>query len=171
MKKLIYTLSISLALLTGNAFAQEKPQHEIYSMMVYNFIKYIQWPTNSNTGEFVIAVVGNDDMFATMNKWYNGSKLGNQTCVVKKFESADDLSKCQVVYIDKSKSNEFSEINAKVKSSNTLVVTDKPGLGAKGSGINFKVVDSKLKFELNQKALEASNLKVAGSLAAMAILI
>ena len=53
----------------------------------------------------------------------------------------------------------------------TLVITDKAGLGEKGSGINFKNVDNKLKFELNQRAVEASNLKVAGALSSMAILI
>jgi hypothetical protein len=52
-----------------------------------------------------------------------------------------------------------------------LVITDKSGLGEKGSGINFKTVDNKLKFELNQKAIEASNLKVSGALSSMAILI
>jgi len=33
------------------------------------------------------------------------------------------------------------------------------------------MVDNKLKFELNQKAIEASNLKVSGALCSMAILI
>jgi len=62
-------------------------------------------------------------------------------------------------------------VNNMVKGKGTLVITDKNGLGAKGSGINFKMIDNKLKFELNQKALEASNLKVSGSLSSMAILI
>ena len=76
-----------------------------------------------------------------------------------------------MLYIDKSKSGEFDAANVKVKGKGTLVITDKNGLGEKGSGINFKTVDNKLKFELNQKAVEASNLKVAGALSSMAILI
>jgi len=50
-------------------------------------------------------------------------------------------------------------------------ITDKNGLRAKGSSINFTTIDNKLKFELNQKAIESSNLKVSGSLMAMAIVI
>jgi len=76
-----------------------------------------------------------------------------------------------VVFIDKSKSGEFDAVNNKVKGKGTLVITDKAGLGEKGSGINFKDVDNKLKFELNQRAVEASNLKVAGALTSMAIFI
>ncbi len=170
MKKLIFSTLLSLIMLSGNVSAQDKPLHEVYSMMVFNFVKYVQWPSGGS-GEFVIGVVGNTEMYNTMSKWYNGSKVGNFTCVVKQFKSAAEMSECQVVFIDRSKSSEFDAINAKVHGKGTLLITDKNGLGERGSGINFKVVDSKLKFELNQKAIEASNLKVAGALSAMAILI
>ena len=171
MKKIVSATVLSLVLITGNVFGQDKPLHEVYSMMVYNFVKYVQWPANSGSGDFVIGVVGNTEMYNTMAKWYNGNKIGTHTCVVKQFKSAADVSDAQVIFIDRSKSGEFDDINSKTKGKNTLIVTDKNGLGERGSSINFKVVDSKLKFELNQKALEASNLKVASSLAAMAILI
>lgn len=171
MKKIVSAAVLSLVLMAGNVFGQDKPMHEVYSMMVYNFVKYIQWPTNSGSGEFVIGVVGNTEMYNTMFKWYNGSKVGSSTCVVKQFKSAAEVSDAQVIFIDRSKSGEFDNINSKIKGKNTLIVTDKNGLGERGSGINFKVVDSKLKFELNQKAIEASHLKVSGSLSAMAILI
>jgi len=52
-----------------------------------------------------------------------------------------------------------------------LTVTDGNGLGQKGSCINFKVVDGKLKFELNQAVIGTSNLKVSSQLSSMAILI
>ena len=74
-------------------------------------------------------------------------------------------------FIDRSKSGEFDAINTKMKGKGTLIITDKNGLGEKGSAINFKTVDNKLKFELNQKAIETSNLKVSGSLTSLAILI
>lgn len=154
------------------AFAQEqRPMHEVYSMMVFNFVKYVQWPTNDNSKEFVIGVVGNNDIYNTLNTWYAGKLKGNKTYVIKKFANASEITDCQVLFIDRSKSGEFDAVNAKVKGKGTLVVTDRNGLGAKGSCINFKTVDEKLRFELNQQAIEASNLKVSGSLTSMAILI
>lgn len=151
--------------------AQDRPVHEVYSMMMYNFTKYVQWPDHQSGGEFVIGVVGNMDVYNTLNGWYGGKSKGSKTFVIKRFNSASDLTDCHVVYIDKSKSGEFEAINNKVKGKGTLLITDKNGLGEKGSGINFKTVDNKLKFELNQKVVEASNLKVSGALASMAILI
>jgi hypothetical protein len=170
MKK-IKALLIAAVIVSGSAVAQERPIHEVYSMMVFNFTKYVQWPDHTATGEFVIGVIGNNDVYATLNTWYGGKPRGTKTYVIKKFSSAAEVTDCHVVFIDKSKSGEFEPVNTKVKGKGTLVITDKNGLGEKGSGINFKTIDNKLKFELNQKALEASNLKVSGALSSMAILI
>lgn len=172
MKK-ITTLAVALLLISGSAFAQaaERPIHEVYSMMVFNFTRYVQWPDQSASGEFVIGVVGSQSIFATLNEWYGGKPKGSKTYVIKKFNSAAEVSDCHVLFIDKSKSGEFEAINNKLKGKGTLLITDKNGLGEKGSSINFKTVDNKLKFELNQKAIETANLKVSGSLSSMAILI
>jgi hypothetical protein len=170
MKK-ICTLVIASVLVCGSTFAQDRPIHEVYSMMVFNFTKYVQWPDHTASGEFVIGVIGNTEVYNTLTTWYGGKPRGTKTYVIKKFNSSADVSDCHVVFIDKSKSGEFDAVNNKVKGKGTLVITDKNGLGEKGSGINFKTIDNKLKFELNQKAIETSNLKVSGALSSMAILI
>jgi hypothetical protein len=135
--------------------AQDRPMHEVYSMMVFNFVKYVQWPTNEGGNEFVIGVVGNNDIYKTLTTWYGGKAKGSKTYVIKKFNSAAEVTGCQVVFIDHSKSSEFDAINEKVKGKGTLVVTDRNGMGYRGSCINLKMVDDNLKFELNQHAIEA----------------
>jgi hypothetical protein len=169
--KTVKALLIAALLIGGNAFAQERPIHEVYSMLVFNFTRYVQWPVENSSGEFVIGVIGNNDVYNTLQGWYGGKPRAGQTFVVKKFNSAADVTDCHVLFLDKSKSGEFDAASAKVKGKGTLLITDKSGLGEKGSSINFRTVDNKLKFELNQKAIEASNLKVSGTLSAMAILI
>lgn len=171
MKKLRVVAVAVLMMTSGFSFAQERPMHEVYSMMVFNFIKYVQWPDHDKSGEFVIGVIGNSEMYNTLNTWYAGKAKGSKTYVIKKFNSAAEVENCHVVFIDKAKSGEFDAVNNKVKGKGTLVVTDRNGLGSKGSCINFKTVDAKLRFELNQQAIEASNLKVSGALTSMAILI
>jgi hypothetical protein len=171
MKTLKSILLISVLGLGFTAKAQDRPVHEVYSMMMYNFVKYVQWPDNNTSGEFVIGVIGNTEIYNTLTAWYGGKPRGNKTYVIKKFTSAAELAQCDVVFIDKSKSGEFENVKNKVAGKGTLLITDKAGLAEKGSAINFRTIDSKLKFELNQKAVESSNLKVSGALASMAILI
>ena len=171
MKTAKVVLAGLVMMVSSAAFSQERPIHEVYSMMVFNFVKYVQWPAGDNSKEFVIGVVGNNEMYNTLTTWYAGKPKGAKIYVIKKFNNAAEVTDCQVIFIDKTKSNEFDAVNNKVRGKGTLVVTDRNGLGSRGSCINFKTVDEKLRFELNQQAIEASNLKVAGALTSMAILI
>lgn len=171
MKTVQKVFLVVALLVSGNSFAQDRPMHEVYSMMMFNFVKYVQWPDHTGNGEFVIGVIGNGEVFNTLNAWYGGKPRGTKTYVIKSFKSAAEMGECDVVFIDKTKSGEFEAVKGKVAGKGTLVITDKAGLGEKGSAINFRTVDNKLKFELNQKALEASNLKVSSALSSMAIMI
>ncbi len=173
MKKIISSLALTLAMFVSfvGTAGNERSIYEIHSMMIYNFVKYIQWPDYDPSQDFVIGVIGEDEVYNTLKTWYDGKLRGDKKFAVKKFESVADISKCHIIYIGKDQGKSFDVINSKVKSFSALTITDYPGLGVKGSAINFKTVNNKLAFELNQKTIDQSNLKVSGQLAAMAILI
>lgn len=158
-------------LLTTPLFSQDRPTHEMHSMMLYNFIKYVQWPNEGDGGEFVVGVIGDEGVFNTLKQWYDGKPKGAKKYVIKKLANAEEAGTCQVVYIGKSKSRELDEIKTSISGKSVLTITDGNGLAQKGSCINFKVVDGKLRFELNQASVNASNLKVSSQLTSMAILI
>jgi len=169
MKKFIFLLF--LAFLFNQSIAQERPLHEIHAAMVYNFIKYIQWPNESETGEFIVGIIGDDNLFNTLKQSYDGKPKGSKKYAIRKLNSASEAGDCHVVYVSKSKNKEFDSIKSSVSGKSVLTITDSNGLGQKGSCINFKVIDGKLKFELNQAVVTGANLKVSGQLSSMAILI
>lgn len=154
-----------------NVSAQDRPTHEIHAAMLFNFIKYVQWPNEAEGGDFVVGVIGDDNVYNTLNQWYNGKTKGSKKYVIKKLGSPAESSQCQVVYVGKAKNKDFDDIKSVIGDKSILTVTDGNGLGQKGSCINFKVIDGKLKFELNQSTLTSSNLKVSSQLSSMAILI
>ena len=169
MKRVVYVLAFVVA--TLNVSAQERPTHEIHAAMLYNFIKYVQWPNEGDAGEFVVGIMGEENVFNTLKAWYDGKPKGTKKYVIRKLASAAEAADCQVVYIGKSKNKEFENVKSSVTGKSVLTITDGNGLGQKGSCINFKVIDGKLKFELNQNSLTTSNLKVSSQLTSMAIVI
>src|SRR5687767_16022308 len=102
MKKII--ISLAMLCLVGTVAAQERPTHEIHAAMLYNFIKYVQWPNESDAGEFVVGVIGDENVFNTLKTWYDGKPKGSKKYVIKKLASPAEAGDCQVVYIGKSKS-------------------------------------------------------------------
>lgn len=170
MKIIIRVLVIVMLSVTA-VKAQERSTHEIYAAMLYNFIKYVQWPDEGAGGEFVVGVIGDDNVYNTLKQWYDGKPKGSKKYIIKKLASSAEASNCHVVYLGKTKMKEFDNVKNSVTGHSVLTITDGNGLGQKGSCINFKVVDGKLRFELNQGVVADSNLKVSGQLSSMAILI
>ena len=169
MKRLF--LSVLMATVAIVAGAQERPTHEIHAAMLYNFVKYVQWPNEGDAGSFVIGVIGDDNVFNTLKQWYDGKPRGSKKYEIRKLSSVSESGNCQVVYVGKSKNRDFDDIMTSVSGKSVLTITDGNGLGEKGSCINFRVIGGKLKFEINQATVSASNLKVSTQLSSMAILI
>ncbi|MBS1489296.1 MAG: YfiR family protein [Bacteroidetes bacterium] len=169
MKKIVYLALFWVSV--GFVSAQtEKPIHEIHAAMIYNFLKYIQWPDDGGT-DFVVGVLGEDNVFNTLKSYYDGKPKGSKKYAIKKLSDPSEAASCSVVYIGKNKSKDFDNVRNAITGKSILTITDSFNLGKKGSCINFKVIDEKLKFEINQASMGGANLKVASQLSSMAILI
>lgn len=167
MKKIILLFALFF---TGTIVTQAQTDYRFHSIFIYNFTKYIQWPAQQQTGDFVIGVLGNaTNVVEELSKITANKTVGSQKIVVKKFKSAAEASACHILFIPSSGSHNFDDAQNILKGKPTLVITEKSGLAQKGSGINFILQDNKWKFELNEAATQSSGLKVSRELAQMAI--
>jgi hypothetical protein len=148
----------------------EEANAKIKAIYIYNFTKYIEWPDTYKQGNFVVGVLGNSTaLFNELNKMAASKTVGTQKFEIKNIANVTDASACHIVYILSDNSGQLSDVLGKIKGKSALVVTDKAGMAAKGSGINFVVVDSKQKIELNKSNIEKYKLKVASTLVEMAL--
>jgi YfiR/HmsC-like len=146
------------------------PNARIKSVFIYNFTRYIEWPEDYKTGNFIICMYGsNQAMLNELNNMAKTKTVGTQKIEVKNVSSLDAIGKNHILYVTKDISTPVKEILSKIKGKSTLLVTEKPGNTKEGAAINFVVVESKQKFELSQTNAEKNNLKVSSSLVALAI--
>jgi hypothetical protein len=154
-----------------NLKSGERPMHEIHSMLMFNFIKYVEWPADSKSGEFVIAVVGDENVATTIQNFYTNRTVKGQNVKVVNVDDVSAVNNAHVLYLSSNKSREFEAAQEKFSGKSTLMITDKNGLGRKGSCINFQEINGKLKFEINQESIKGNNLKISSQLSSMGILI
>ncbi len=159
---------VLLALSLCPAFAQNYKMHAVF---IYSFTRYVQWPDAYNQGDFEILVLGDSPVFEELKAMAQSKKVGDRAIKVTKIKSSAEIRKCNMLFVPGSKSEQIKEVMEKVNTQSILVVTEEPGLGAKGSDINFIVKDGKLAFELNQASVNKQGLKVSNELSRLAILI
>jgi hypothetical protein len=154
--------------------AAERPDvasvNEKYAALIAAMIRHIEWPSQQQEKDFVIAVVGNKELskilsVACKDKWKNKKKI-----VVRYFDAVTHVSNtCPVVFLDASRADALSSLVQ--KSNSTLIISNKPGLGKLGSCINFLEKENKIHFEINRASLSRARLRIAISLLDLGIVL
>jgi len=142
---------------------------KIKSTYLYNFTKYIEWPSKTKQGNFIIGVLGSSNLASELNIMAATKKVGEQDLEIKIFNGLDALSKCHILYISADMASNFQAIVNKIKGQSTLLITEKPGLAKQGSAINFVVQNNKQLFELNKANAEKHELTVSSKLEQLAL--
>ncbi|HET8861542.1 YfiR family protein [Marivirga sp.] len=172
MKRISRVLLVVAVMMFGfNLKSGERPMHEIHSMLMFNFIKYVEWPADAKAGNFVIAIVGDENVATTIQNFYAKRTVKGQNVKVVTSDNVSGVSNAHVLYLADSRSREFDEAKSKFTGKPTLIITDRSGLGEKGSCINFQEINGKLRFEINESSIHDNKLKVSNQLSSMGIMI
>lgn len=174
MKKLLLIFLLPILVLSQSAAVpvdqSEEAGARIKAIYIYNFTKYIEWPDSYKKGNFVIGVFGtNTALMNELTRMAASKMVGSQKLEIRNISNAADAAQCHIIYILTDNSAVLPDVMSKVKNHCTLIVTDKPGLGKQGAGINFSVVDNKQKIELNKGNIEMYKLQVASTLVDMSV--
>jgi hypothetical protein len=165
MKKylvLIYLFTNSLA------FSQN---YQLHSVFIYSFTRYVQWPDDYNQGDFEIMVLGDSPILEELKKLAQAKKVGDRSIRVIRITSPSEIKKCNILFLPADKSGQLTDVLTKIGSASILLATEQPGLGSKGSAINFITKDGKLAFEMNQAVMNKQKLKASNELTRLAIVI
>lgn len=169
-RKVTYLLfAFSIIFLTG--FQGYNTNAKIKSLFIYNFTKYIEWPSSYKKGNFVIGVLGESPLYPELYQFLKSKKASLQPFEIKRFEQVSDITNCHIVLLPRGRSDELDACLKKIGSNSTLVITEQDGLAKKGAGINFVIENNRQKFELNKHQVEQRDLKISNNLLNLAILV
>jgi hypothetical protein len=163
-----FTIVLMMLMALRLGFSQVNTVSQAQSMFIYNFSRLIQWPANSASGEFIIGVVGDNEMYNSLSAFVVNKKVGSQSIAVKRFDDPQSITRCQIVFVGDSRIGRLNEIIAKLNGSNSLLITERKGMVNSGSAIDFFMVDDKLRFTMNSDNAEKYDLIVSKSLLDMA---
>jgi hypothetical protein len=145
-------------------YAQQEANYAIVANIVYRFTKYIDWPENKKSGDFVIGIVGDSPLYDALNNFILNKSVGAQKIVVRRFSRSETAYSCHILFVSEDESGSFKKIAARTAGSSILLVSESGGLTLKGSCINFIVVADHLKLEISQNNIEQRHLSIASEL-------
>lgn len=170
-KGLLLAVLILRGIYSGNYKAQET-DYKAYTLFIYNFMKYVEWPEAQSKGDFVLAVLGDSPISKELQALAATKKIKGRNIVIKKCNTPEETVGCHLLYISSSKSAAVKILKEQTKDKPILIVGEREGLAKKGAGLSFVTLeDDELKFDINKKEIEQHQLKISSSLLSLGIVI
>jgi hypothetical protein len=164
MKKRFRIVLFMLILLKVNTVCAQAVDYSVHANIIYRFTKYIEWPQETKSGEFVIGFVGDSPLFELLQESTKNKTAGMQKISVRKFTAVEISYHCEILIISEEESSMLKRIATVTEGTPVLLVTESEGLSRKGSCINFSLEDDHLELEFNKNNLDARKLRVASEL-------
>lgn len=160
------TASILLALLLTPWLSAAPREYEIKAAFIYNFLRYIEWPTPRNA--FTVGILGSDPFEGGLDQ-FQAKPLGGKNITVKAVKTAKDAKGCDVVFISQSESAQLDSLLASLKGAPVLTISDMASFVDKGGQIGFTTERNRVRFIVNTDALQQCDLKASSNLLKLAI--
>ncbi len=141
-----------LGILNGSA---QELDYRAQSLYIYKFTKFISWPEEKTTGDFIIGVFGNSPIIEELNLMASIKKAAkDQNITVKEITIEDDMMQYNIIYVASSKSRQIRTLSEQIGNQPVLIVAEREGMAYKGATISFMITDyGILKFEVDVEQL------------------
>ncbi|MEF8846241.1 MAG: YfiR family protein [Bacteroidales bacterium] len=119
---------------------------EAKAKFLYNFTKFFEWSQSDQSGDFVIGVLGSNDIYQELEDFTEGKKVITRDIKVERFRAAENVSDCHILFVSSVHSKQLTGLNERL-SSNTLLVSDSETGIERGVALNFVLKGNRLKYE------------------------
>lgn len=156
---------------THAADAGGSVERQVKAAYLYKFASYVDWPDVSlpqADSPFVIGVLGDEQLADELERAVAGRMVKGHPVTVRKLRHSDQVNGVQMLFIGQAETSRLSELIAAAREQSILTVTDSEDAHARGSMINFVVVDDRLRFEVALKPAALAGLRISALMLASA---
>jgi YfiR/HmsC-like len=162
-------LVIAALLITTNATAQTVDEYRVKAAFVFNFAKFIQWPTEAfktPSDPLVICVVGQDQMADSLRETVNGNAIDGRPVVIRQIAIGRGPCDCHILFVGASAMKGFRSHPKEL--TGVLIIGETPGFAGDGGAINLKLEGGRVRFEINVAEAERQQLHISSKLLSLA---
>jgi hypothetical protein len=147
-------------------------KYQIEAAFIYNFARFVDWPTQVFTdasSPMVIGVFGKNRFGTDLEQTISGKMIGGHPLQFRQCASLAEATNCQVLFISDSEKNHLSKIISGLSGASILTVSETDNFLAAGGMINLRIVDDKMRFDINNSAAKSAGLTISSKLLSLAV--
>jgi hypothetical protein len=158
-------------LLSTAARAEVADQYRVKAAFLYNFAKFVEWPSlafKSPADPLVIGVLGKNPFGDALAATVAGKTVEGRAFQVRELADAQQASGCQIVFISSSERKRLKPVFDAIGNSGVLTVGETDNFAAEGGIINFKIESGSVRLQINLEAARKQRIRISPKLLSLA---
>jgi hypothetical protein len=141
---------------------------QIKVALVYNFLKYTEWPGEAGSGPLVLCVVNPDRRIEAAFASVHGRTIDNRPIQVRSVGGGDNMAACHLLYIHDGNARDLlAHLNA--SQVYLLTVGDQDDFVDAGGAIGLVEQNGRMQFKVNVDVMKRGSYRVSAQLLKLAI--
>lgn len=169
----LFALGALAALAAGSAQAQPAaPTEDVVKAAYLSKLRhYVEWPARAAppaNARIVIGILGADEVANNLAQMPAVRDPSRGTLAVRRLRNGDPLDGIHILYLGDDYVERAAPMIAQAAARSILVVTGSGDALARGSVINFRLIDERVRFEISLDSADRAGLKLSSQLLALA---
>lgn len=156
---------------TGSMNAQRPSEYQVKAAFLFNFTKFVEWPAKAfpdSSAPLIIGIIGDDPFGDALPQMIQGETARGRQIKIQRFKENEDWRGCHVLFLSRSAADQTDRILQQLQRLSVLTVGETEDFARQGGMIGFTIVDKSIRFDVNLRAIEVTELKVSSRLLAVA---
>jgi hypothetical protein len=169
MKRLVAAVVAILLNFSTSPAQDAGVEYQVKAAFLFNFAKFVEWPTRvfpARNSPFTICLAG-DPFQGAVEKTIVGETWNGRPLAVKRIDSGDEVTGCQLLYVSRSMARSMDFLAAAANGP-VLTVGETEDFISSGGIIRFTASGRRIRFEINPDAAERVSLRVSSRLLRLA---
>ncbi|HYE32566.1 MAG TPA: YfiR family protein [Methylomirabilota bacterium] len=161
-----------VALVLAHAQKEGPSEYEVKSAFLYNFAKFVTWPTNTfkdTTAPLVIGVLGENPFGKQLETTVQGRIIEGRSIDIRYFDTLRRYDgSAHILFLAGPERRDAAEMIRQLRGRPVLTVGESEGFLEAGGAVNFHLERNRVRFDVNTQATDAAGLKLSSKLLSVA---
>jgi len=144
----------------------EQTEYRVKAAFLYNFSRFVKWP-DIPSEHFTLCTLGSDPLGKQLDRLLNKT-VHERPLRIMHLDSLSQVDDCQLVYIGRSDTLRLNDVISVLRKQPVLTVSDIDNFTEYGGIIGLRLIDNKVRFEINTDAAGAAGLSISSKLLSLA---
>ena len=170
-RSIIKRLLAAGTLLLGVRLEAQTPMNEseVKAMFVYNFLKFVEWPSESirTKDPFVVLIIGDGPTADATERFLESKTIGERTLFVRRTKWDQSLAGARAVFVIERDPKRLHLILEAAAAAGVLTIGEGESFATRGGVIGLLVENRKVRFDVDTTAAQVAGLRVSSKLLAL----